>query len=529
VANVGFDLLLRGGVVYDGTGAQGRVADVAVEGDRVVTVERLPASAEAAVDLDVSGLVVAPGFIDSHSHSDFSALLPQDAEAARLANLRQGVTTDVCGNCGFSPFPVLPDHRADVSRQNESLLGRHATACIGFDEFEELLAGGDRPVNLAALTGHNTLRAGVMGDEDRPASAEELVTMQRLLAGALDAGSVGLSFGLIYPPGCFAGSDELAALAAVAAQRRKPFTTHMRNEASEIGAAIGETLDVAERSGAAAHVSHLKVAGRPNWGRIGAVIERLESARRRGLDVTADAYPYAAGSTGLTAMLPPWLAEGGVASLLARIADVETRDRIRTDVARGVAGWANPVGMDGWDAVVIASAPSAPELEGRTIASLDGDPVDVACNLLLDNDAMVTIVIHAMQEADVRAVLAQPWVAIGSDGIPLPGRPHPRLAGTFARVVGHYSRDEGMFPLATAIRRMTLDTAERFGLHGRGRLAPRAIADLVVFDAATIIDQATYTDPLAPPRGVAHVVVAGRLAVRDGIDTGVRAGRLLRV
>lgn len=523
-----FDLLLRGGTVYDGLGSAGVRADVAVQGGRVVAVEPLAASVEGAEVLHVDGLAVTPGFVDSHIHSDFAPLLPASADDARLANLRQGVTTDVCGNCGFSPFPVLPERRDHVAAQNQSLLGVHASACADFSEFEELLEGGARPVNLAALTGHNTLRAGVMGDDNRAATADELRTMQALLARALGDGSIGFSSGLIYPPGTFAGTDELVALASVAAAAGKPYTTHMRNEANEVDAAVEETLEIARRSGAAAHVSHLKVAGRPNWGRAGAVVAALEAARTS-TDITADAYPYSAGSTGLSAMLPPWVSEGGIPALLERVASPSVRDRVRRDIETGVAGWPNPVGMDGWESVVVAGAPATPEAEGVDVPSLGGHPVDSACDLLLANAGAVTVVIHAMSDDDVDTVLAQPWVAIGSDAIPIPGRPHPRIAGAFARVLGHYSRERGLLDLPSAIRRMTSDTAARFGLVDRGVLAPGSVADIAVFNPSTVIDRATYADPLLPPGGVEHVIVSGRVAIRGGVDTGVRAGRLLRV
>ncbi|MFF4796188.1 amidohydrolase family protein [Streptomyces sp. NPDC001276] len=536
------DLLLRGGTLVDGTGAPAREADIAVAGGRI-TVLPPGAPAEAAEVVDAAGQVVAPGFIDVHTHSDALAA-PRDADGGadaaeviedlRLAPLLQGVTTEICGNCGTSLFPSLPERLPE--------LAEHLRVTFGLGpiqpavDFEAFAAGQDpdlRRTHLASLVGHGTLRAGVMGFEARPPKPGELETMCRLLDQALSQGAAGLSTGLIYPPGTYADTEEIVALARVAAHHGKPYVTHLRDEMSQVETALEEALEIAVRSGAPLQISHHKTAGRHAWGATLRTLPRLERARAEGVDVLCDVYPYTAGSTVLHAMLPPWTSEGGVGALLERLRRSEVRDRIRADIGGGVEGWENTVGNGGWDLIAVAAAQTHPEAEGRRIAELAAErgvePVDYVCDLLLAEQGEVTIISHSMREDDVRRVLASPLSMIGSDGVPKPGRPHPRWAGSFARVLGHYGRDQGLLPLETAVHKMTGLPARRFGLTGRGVVRDGAIADLVVLDPATVRDGATFDRPLEVPEGVGTVVVAGRTAVRGGRPTAVRAGEVVRV
>ncbi|MFF9348941.1 amidohydrolase family protein [Streptomyces sp. NPDC014734] len=531
------DLLLRGGTLVDGTGAPAREADVGVADGRIAV---LPAGTRAAATeiLDVSGRVVAPGFIDVHTHSDALAA-PRDAAAEpvddlRLAPLLQGVTTEICGNCGTSLFPSLPERLPDLAEHLRVTFGLGPVRpAVDFDAFAAGQDPASRHNHIASLVGHGTLRAGVMGFEDRPPRPDELDAMCALLDRALRQGAAGLSTGLIYPPGTYAATEEIVALARVAARRGKPYVTHLRDEMSQVESALEEALEIAARSGAALQVSHHKTAGRHAWGATLRTLPRLERARAEGLDVWCDVYPYTAGSTVLHAMLPPWASEGGVGALLERLRRTEVRDRIRADIVTGVAGWENTVGNGGWDLIAVAAARSRPDTEGRRVADLAAErgvhPVDYVCDLLLAERGEVTIISHSMREDDVRRVLAGPLSMIGSDGVPKPGRPHPRWAGSFARVLGHYARDQGLLPLERAVHKMSGLPARRFGLAGRGRVRDGAVADLVVFDPDTVLDRATFDRPLLAPEGVGTVVVAGRVAVRDGRPTRVRAGEVVRV
>ncbi|GHE44853.1 dihydroorotase [Streptosporangium violaceochromogenes] len=530
----GFDLLLRGGLVIDGTAGPGaaRRADVGVSAGRLTL---LPPGAPALSreTEDVGGLVVAPGLIDVHTHSDGVTLI--DGEVGRdmvAASVLQGVTVEICGNCGSSLFPAPPERLAGMRAENRVAFGGDVGMYTGFAGFAAAHAAVPRANHLASLVGHGTLRGGVMGPVDRAATPGELDTMCALLDRALAEGAAGLSTGLIYTPGTYAGTDEVVALAAVAARHGKPYVTHLRDEMSRVEEALEEAVEIAVRSGAALHVSHHKTAGRFAWGRTERTLPRIAALRARGMDVTCDVYPYTAGSTALGAMFPPWAFEGGISALTARLADPGLRDRMRLAIAEGVPGWENTVGNGGWDRVSIACAPRHPETEGLTVAELatarGQDPLDAAAFLLLAEQGEVTIISHSMIEDDVRRVLAAPYSMIGSDGVPKPGgRPHPRWAGTFPRVLGHYVRKLGLLGLETALHKMTGMAAARFGLTGRGVIADGAHADLVVFDPDTIADGATFADPLAPPAGIHSVVVAGRTVVRDGAETGARPGSVL--
>ncbi|MFF8913233.1 amidohydrolase family protein [Streptomyces sp. NPDC015032] len=533
------DLLLRGGTLVDGTGAPAREADIAVVDGRIAV---LPAGtpASATESLDVTGQVVTPGFIDVHTHSDALAA-PHGADGTaepvddlRLAPLLQGVTTEICGNCGTSLFPSLPERLPALAEHLRVTFGLGPVQpAVDFDTFA---AGQNltlRRTHIASLVGHGTLRAGVMGFEARPPGPDELDTMCALLDRAFRQGAAGLSTGLIYPPGTYADTEEIVALARVAARHGKPYVTHLRDEMSQVETALEEALEIAVRSGAPLQISHHKTAGRYAWGATLRTLPRLEQARAEGVDVLCDVYPYTAGSTVLHAMLPPWTSEGGVGALLERLSRADTRDRIRTDIAQGVKGWENTVGNGGWDLITVAAAQTHPEAEGRSIADLAAErgvhPVDYACDLLLAEQGEVTIISHSMREDDVRRVIASPLSMIGSDGVPKPGRPHPRWAGSFARVLGHYGRDQRLLPLEQTVHKMTGLPARRFGLTGRGVVRDGALADLVVLDPAAVRDTATFDQPLLAPEGIDTVVVAGQVAVRSGCPTAKRAGEVVRI
>jgi N-acyl-D-amino-acid deacylase len=526
-----FDLVLAGGLVVDGSGRDAFAADVAIRDDSIAAVGDL-VDADTSELVDVAGAYVAPGFVDVHTHSDLAPLLPEEHDDLRLASLRQGVTTEVCGNCGFSVFPSGEEKRDEVKRYLRAVLGDQAQAFASLGAYAEELRGVGLATNLASLVGHGTLRAGSIGFAHRAADATELRAMREAAANALDEGAVGLSSGLIYAPGSFASTEELVAIARAAADRGRPYVSHIRDEMDHVDEAIDEALRIGAESGAPVQNSHHKTAGVRNWGRTTETLERIERARRDGVDVMIDVYPYVAGSTSLAALFPPWAQVGGIDALLERLGSASDRDRIRGDIESGLDGWQRLVdGAAGWQHVRIAGARGHREFEGQTVTELAEaagvDAVDFVADLLRAEKGQVTAILFLMAEEDVERVLSSPLAMVGSDGIPLPGKPHPRWAGSFARVLGWYTRERNLFPLELAVHKMTGLPAERFGLVQRGSVAEGMKADLVVFDFATVSDTATYDEPLRPPAGIRHVLVNGCFGVRDGEPTQARAGRFL--
>jgi N-acyl-D-aspartate/D-glutamate deacylase len=525
-----FDKVVAGGLVVDGTGREAFAADVGIRDGRVVAVADL-AEADAGERIDATGSYVSAGFIDVHTHSDLAPLLDDEHLELRLGSLRQGVTTEICGNCGFSVFPASSERDEDVLRYLQAVLGPNARSFADLPEYGRALTEGGLITNVGTLVGHGTLRAGVIGFANRAADRTELQQLRAALADACGHGALGFSSGLIYTPGSYAPIEELVELSKVAAEHEIPYVTHMRDEMDGVDAAIDEALRIGAESGAAVQISHHKVAGKRNWGHTTETLERLERARAEGIDVAIDVYPYTAGSTVLAALMPPWANEGGIASLLERLASPTELDRIRADFEHGLPGWQKLVDPDGWGDVVVAGAPRHPELEGRTIADLAGsngvDAVGFVAELLIAEQAQVTVVLHMMAEEDVARVIASRLSMIGSDGIPLPGKQHPRWAGTFARIIAKYVRADRLLTLEEAVHKMTQAPAERFKLHGKGVVAEGMDADLVVFDLGEVEDNATYASPLSPPTGVVHVLVNGELGIRNGVATEARPGRFI--
>ena len=538
-----FDLILRGGRVIDGTGAPARRADVGILGDRILAVDELAAgesAAGAARVLDVAGRVVAPGFIDPHGHADGSVFL----DGALVSHLRQGFTTQLSGNCGDTLAPITDRGRelVELSLRPNSLVARWRT----FAEYLEAVAELDLGLNVAFLVGHGTVRGAILGSEAREPDDLEGRAMVREVEAAMEVGAFGLSSGLIYAPGVHARPEEVATLVTAATRRGGLYATHMRDETQGLFASLGESIAAiraAARAGVDAprlQVSHLKCGASAVWGRAGEAVAVLESARAEGLDVAADQYPYAAAATTLATIVPPALLGLGVDACVAALGDLDVRDMVRAEIARGISGWENVAADPGWDGIAIAYAASHPEWSGRSLAelgeALDTDPMDVAFDALVDDRLDVSIVLHCMSEPDIETIMAVPWVAVCTDaegrrpGHPIldAGKPHPRTYGSTARVLGTYVRERGVLPLETAIAKMTSVPAARLGLRDRGVVREGALADLVVFDPDTVADVATYGEPARHPVGIDHVIVNGRIAVLDGAETGERAGRLLR-
>ena len=491
-----FDLVIRGGTVYDGTGAPGVRADVGVHGDRVTAVGTI--AARGADEVDAEDLAVAPGFIDVHSHDDYAVLLQPEMPFKVL----QGVTSEIVGNCGSGVVPF----DAGLVRFRRIHPDADPAPWTGFAAYLERVDAIRPSCNVAALIGQGTLRRGAMDHDQRAPTAAELERMKAWVREGVAAGAVGLSTGLVYEPSRYAMTDEIIALAReLRGAAGGLYATHMRNEADGLLEAVREAIRIGEAAGLPVQISHHKASGRRNWGRVRDSLRLIEEARDRGLDVTADQYPYTAGSTSLAAVL-----QNGA---------------FRADSPGGFGQ------LEGGD-VLIASSPTHPEWEGRmvgTLASEWGVDVETAAQRVLDAEGDACwVVVFTMDEHDVKTVMAHPTTMIGSDGVPSGGHPHPRLYGCFARVLGRYVREEQVIDLPTAIHRMTAMPAAKFRLVDRGVLRPGAFADLVVFDPARIDDRATYGEPRLGPDGIHAVYVNGVAVASDGRHTGARPGRALR-
>jgi N-acyl-D-amino-acid deacylase len=524
-------LLFRDASLIDGTGSPPRPADVLVTGDRIASIA--PAGTAAVPGdgrtVDASGLVLAPGFIDAHSHADNAPLLGEGE--IDLSKLTQGVTTEVTGNCGFSLAPAPEAHRADVARLCDRLFPPMAYDWETFPQLFGRWAAAGPVTNVLPLAGHHTLRAAVLGLTGRAATTVETRAMAGHLDAALAAGAAGLSSGLAYPPGMFAGAGELDALLA-RLDSRHLYATHLRNEGTGLLDSIDEAVDAARRAGCRLQVSHLKAAGRRAWGQIAPALRRLDEAFDAGVRVHHDVYPYEANSTMLVSCLPPWAQEGGDAAVLARLHDAAALDRLDREVGRAGNDWDDWVAAAGWDGIVIALA-ADPRQEGRTLAEIarttGTTPFRALTGILVASDLRAWMCAFAMTDADVRAALTHPRAVVGSDGAP-PGRggkPHPRRFGTFTRVLAHYVRETQALDLPTAIAKMTSLPASIFGLAGRGVVTPGAAADLVLFDPRTVADRATFAEPTLTSTGIEMVLVNGAVALERGHARGVRAGRRL--
>ncbi|MGI6358281.1 MAG: N-acyl-D-amino-acid deacylase family protein [Bacillota bacterium] len=523
-----YDLIIRHARIVDGTGSPWFVGDLAVQDGRIAAMGP-KVSGPTKQEIDGTGLTLTPGFIDVHSHSDFT--LPIDGGAE--SRLLQGVTTEIGGNCGLSPAPVLPERLALLQKYSAFLAQGLPWNWTSFGEFLQAVEDRQPAVNFGGLVGHGTLRVAVMGFDRRPPEENELQQMQRLLAQSMEEGAFGLSSGLIYPPGCYADTAELAAVASAIAPYGGIYETHMRNEGDDILQSIDESAAIGQQAGVAVQVAHHKVVGRHNWGRAGDSQGRIAAWRAKGLDIANDQYPYTASSTTITTIFPDWAHEGGVDGLLQRLTTPETRERLRQEVTEKMAKQSRRFAD-----ILIASVnrPENKHLEGKTVAeaaeAAGRDPLEFCFDLVAAEDAGVASVVFGMDEADVKTIMAHPLTMIGSDGASMPiqgpGKPHPRNFSTFVRVLAKYSLEEQVVPLEEAVRKMTALPASRMRLFDRGLLRPGCWADLVLFDAAELAETATYADPRRAPVGIKQVYVNGQLAVQDGQVTGARAGQILR-
>ncbi|MGE3887234.1 MAG: amidohydrolase family protein [Vicinamibacterales bacterium] len=531
-----FDVLITGGRIVDGTGSPWFEGDIGIVGDRIAAMGRL-AGQPAVRTIDAKGLYVSPGFIDMLGQSEFNVL----ADSRAASKITQGITTEITGE-GSSIAPMNDRLAAEAKAQFDSFKVALDFRTLG--EYFTRLETRSRPaINLGTFVGAGGLRSYVIGDSQRAATSEELEQMKTLVRQAMDEGALGLSTSLQYVPDRFASTDEIVELAKVAAEYGGRYLTHQRSESNQIIASLDEAFIVAERARIPTEVWHLKTAYRANWGRMPEILKHFQAARGRGLDVTANMYPYDRASNGLDACLPLWVREGGTDAMIARLKDPAQRERIKRDMEDpSPKDWENQwYGSGGASGVLLSSVldPSLRKWEGKTLAEIGKemgkDPRDAAMDLVIADRAEASVIISIMREDDVRAALADPMVSIGTDsgaraedGPLSVSKSHPRAWGSFTKILGTYVRDERLIPLEDAVRRFTSRPATRMGILDRGLIRPGFKADLAIFDLATVRDRSTFTDPNHYSEGIRHVLVNGQAVVADGKITDARPGQVVR-
>lgn len=524
-----FDLLIRNGQLFDGTGAPAVRADLGISGDRIAAIGDL-AGAEAASVIEAQGRVVCPGFIDTHSHSGMVALCKPEV----LHNIMQGITTCVVGQDAMGAAPMVD---AFVGPWKKTMAGLEGSYELDWSwrsvaDYLDRLDAMDLGPNFAYLAPHGNIRLSVMGLDNRKPTADELERMKVLLQECLDQGAYGMSTGMIYPPCSFADTEEFIELGRVLADNDAVFVTHQRSEADAILSSMDEIIRIGRESGCRIHFSHFKVAGKKNWGLFDAVLEKLDECSRQGIRVSVDQYPYVAGSTTLSVILPPWAHDGGTDKMLERLADPEARKRMTADIEKGIPGWDNFVDFAGLDGILVTFVKTAKNqwAVGKSLVEigekLGKEPLEATYDLLLEEEGTAGLVDFYGLEEHVVRILQRPEQNVCTDGI-LGGKPHPRVYGTYPRVLGKYVR-EGVLDMATAIHKMTGRPASVLGIKNRGVLKEGFAADIVVFDPETVKDTADYSDPIRFPEGIEHVIVNGKAVVVNGKQRPSKAGKVIR-
>ena len=527
-----FDLVIKNAKVIDGTGNPWFYGDVGIKDGKISHIGTLQEIVDCHEIIDAKHQVLAPGFIDCHTHSDFVLL----RDPGMLSKLKQGVTTQMIGPCGISAAPISP--------ARVSLLDNYAGFAKGgvkpkynwetFDDFLNVIGKLPLGTNVGAYVGHGTVKINVMGFESRKPTDEELKEMKKQVREAMEDGAFGLSTGLIYPPGVYSEPEEIEEIAKELKNFNGVYLSHIRNESHDLLKSVKETIRVAEVANIPVQIHHHKAMGIKNWGLVKESIKLIEEARNKGFDVTIDQYPYTASSTTLRACLPPWVLEGGIEKIVERLNDPLIRARI-IDEIEYTDNWENFYkNSNGASGVLISYTPQTPEFEGKTlneVGNITGKgPLEALCDIIAINKGNDNACFHMLSEDDVNYVMKSPYTMIGSDSIPVsPGaKCHPRTNGTFPRVLGKYVREDGTITLEDAVKKMTGYPANRFNIKGKGLIKIGYDADLVIFDPDTVMDGATYDDPFKEPIGISHVLVNGQLAIKDGESTGNTSGIVIR-
>ena len=527
------DLLIENGFIVDGTGNPWYRANIGVKDDGISAITSFEMK-DAKQVIDAKAFVVCPGFIDMHSHSDLTLLAGAEAES----KIRQGVTTEVIGNCGESAAPLEGEAVAAEQAMADEYGLRVTWSSLS--EYMHTLQRRGVVLNVACLAGHGTVRTSVMGFENRAPTNREMRLMQGLVAKCMREGAFGISSGLFYVPGSYAKLDELVKLARVAAQYGGIYASHIRDESDRLEQAIDEALTVGREAGIPIQPSHHKACGRRNWGKVTRTLRKISNARKDGLDATVDVYPYTAYNTFLSAAIPPWAHEGGTERLIKRLKNPAIRRKLKKQMQKGVRNWESMTKGASWDRFMISSFVQKPSLVGETIQQISRsrgcDPYEAIFDMLIEGKAMVSVVVvEDMCEEDVERVLQSPLSMIGSDGYSIStrgplskGKPHPRSFGTFPRVLGRYVREKRVLSLEDAIRKMTAFPANKLGLRDRGLLRKGMAADIVIFDPSRIADTATYLKPQNFPVGIEYVIVNGKIIVAKGKYLRRLNGRVLK-
>lgn len=531
---VDYDVVIRGGTIYDGSGSPPFVGDLAIRGDTIAAIGSL-GNARGRVEIDAAGLAVAPGFINMLSWATESLI----ADGRSQSDIRQGVTLEVFGE-GWSMGPLNEAMRREMLERQGDIKYEIPWTTLG--EYLEYLVRRGVSTNVASFVGATTVRIHVLGYENRPPTPEEMERMRQLVRQAMEEGALGVGSSLIYAPAFYASTEELIELCKVAAEYGGMYISHIRSEGNRLLEAIDELIRIAREAKIPAEIYHLKAAGRANWPKLDEAIRRIEAARAQGLRITANMYPYTAGATGLDAAMPPWVQEGGHRAWIERLKNPAIRQRVTREMRTPTDRWENLYLMAGSPENVLLVGfknEALKPLTGKTLAEVarlrGRSPEDTIIDLVIEDDSRVGAVYFLMSEENVRKQIALPWMSFGSDaeslapeGVFLKANPHPRAYGTFARVLGRYVREEKIIPLEEAIRRMTSLPAENLKLDRRGRLKVGYFADVVVFDPAKIQDHATYERPHQYATGVIHVFVNGVPVLRNGEHTGATPGRVVR-
>lgn len=532
-AEPAYDLLLRNGKIVDGTGNPWFIGDVAINGDRIVAIGRA-LQGNAMREIDARGLVIAPGFIDMHSHSDF--LLLEDGKGE--SKIRQGVTTEVLGE-GNSAGP----YKGELAPRSFNVKGQ-TRKWTRLGEYLDLVDKSGVSLNVATYCGIDNIWEGVMGKSHARPAPEQFARMKELLDEAMVDGAFGLSTMLMMPPGSLSTTDDIVELAKVAAKHKGIYSSHIRTEGIGVFDSIKEAIAVGERAGLPVDIIHLKIADEKYWGRMNEIIKLIEDARKRGVNVQANVYPYTRGNNNLSSIIPPWAHEGGTAKMLDRLKQTEQREKLKNDIKNGIEGWYNhytAIGGD-WSKMLISGKGTYEGLTmDRVIAAKSKgkepapEPLEILFDLLIETGGSVPTVYAHHTEKDMNLAMSQPWCSIGSDGSAYAiegdlrrGNPHPRNFGTFPRVLGVYVREKNLLTLEDAVRKMTSLNAAKLGIKDRGMLKEGLFADVTIFDADKIIDKSTYTDPFHYNEGIEYVIVNGQLTLEKGKHTGAMGGRALR-